>query len=121
MLEDIRLYNVGGEWAGTLREAGDAKPALDETARLKLRIGALELAVETLTRLILQSGQISEGEFYALVQKIDAEDGVLDGQRDLGRMRKVCSNCSRACSPEKQSCIWCGADISLAPLEQLEL
>ncbi len=121
MLEDIRLYNAGGKRAATLHETVDARPALDEISRLRLQIGALELAVETLTRLAVKSGQIDEAGFYALVQKIDAEDGVVDGQRDLGRMRKICPNCSRACPSDRLICKWCSADISLAPLEPIEL
>ncbi len=76
------------------------------------RLGAIELAVETLIRLGVDQSKFSEEEFLAKAREIDAEDGIIDGRRDLTRMRKICDKCGKPSSGTKANCMWCTADLT---------
>jgi hypothetical protein len=89
-----------------------ARTASVEVERLSRRVEALELAVETIMRMMLENGRIDEKEFLALAKKIDSEDGAVDGRRSLSRMRRYCQNCSRNSPADRNQCMWCGADLS---------
>jgi len=85
---------------------------LSRTDEMYYRLGALELAFETLVRLGVDRNLFTEEEFLAKAREIDAEDGVLDGRRDLSRMRKICPQCNKPNNGTKMTCMWCRADIS---------
>jgi hypothetical protein len=89
-----------------------AANALSRTEEIGARIGAIELAIETLVRLGLDHKMFTEEQFLAMARSIDAEDGVLDGRRDLNRMKKMCGNCGKPNGAAKAKCMWCGADLT---------
>jgi hypothetical protein len=96
--------------------AGPENPPSDDIGALKQRVGSLELAVETLLMMLIDYGRISEKEFLALSEQIDAEDGLADGQRDQRAMRRICPACKRTNTGDKAQCVWCGTDITGAEL-----
>lgn len=75
------------------------------------REAATELAVETMIRLCIEKGLFTEEEFVAAARNIDMEDGVMDGRRDLNKMRRICPNCQKPNSADRPACMWCGAKI----------
>lgn len=103
------------------RAQGIATGAVSAADALAQRIGAIELAVETLTRIGIQQAIFTEEEFLALAREIDAEDGVLDGKRDVARMRKICESCGKPNAGTRSLCMWCGGDISCADLQAIKL
>ena len=102
------LYYLNAE-EGLAPRADATTPGSPGRARndLERRLGALELAVETLVRLGVTHGTYTEEEFLQLAREIDAEDGVTDGRRDLMRMRKICPTCKKPNSADKPVCMWC--------------
>jgi hypothetical protein len=115
MLEYILLAHAVQGNATAAADAASAKAtassARSDVERLEMRVSTLELTVETLLRYITESGKISEQEFLALLQKIDAEDGRVDGRRDLLKMRRECPNCHRASAGDRPTCMWCGYNL----------
>lgn len=93
--------------------AAAASPAGGASAAdaLAQRMGALELAVETTIRLLVQQGAFTEEQFLTLARSIDAEDGVMDGRRDLTRMKKFCGQCGKPNAANRSVCMWCGASV----------
>lgn len=122
MLEYILLANSMYSSTSASADAASAKAAAisaEGTAeRLEMRVAALELTVETLLRFTLQNGHVTEQEFLQLLQAVDAEDGKIDGRRDLFKFRKSCPQCHRASSGDRTNCMWCGANLqSVKPLK----
>ena len=115
MLEYILLANAMHGSVTASADAASAKStannAASATERLEMRVAALELTLETLLRHTLQSGHITEPEFLKLLQTVDAEDGVVDGRRDLFKLRRECPNCHRASSGDRTRCMWCGTNL----------
>lgn len=103
------------------RAQGVASSAANMADTLAQRLGAIELAVETLTRLGIQQAVFTEEEFLALARIIDAEDGILDGKRDVTRMRKICEKCGKPNAGVRSLCMWCGEDITHAKAQPLSL
>lgn len=103
------------------RAQGIATGAVSAADSLAQRIGAIELAVETLTRIGIKQAIFTEEEFLALAREIDAEDGVLDGKRDVARMRKICETCGKPNAGTRSLCMWCGGDISCTELQAVRL
>jgi hypothetical protein len=54
----------------------------DELIRLTVENNELKLYVSTIFRLLLDKGTVNKEELETLVNAIDREDGVEDGQRD---------------------------------------
>ena len=106
MLEYLYFLNTEGDPAarGDSTVSGLPGRVVNDAER---RLGAMELAIETMIRLGVKSGAYSEQEFFDLARQIDNEDGVTDGRRDLLRMRKICPTCKRPNSAEKANCMWC--------------
>lgn len=98
-----------GTDALTARHA--ANTAMTQADELEQRLGVLELALETLTRLGVEAGTFTEEEFLAKAQEVDAEDGSLDGRRDLKKMRKQCSSCNKPNTGTRLRCMWCGTSL----------
>ncbi len=106
MLENLYLLNAENEVTprGDTGIAGAPGRGLTDNER---RMGALELAMETLIRLGISNGTYTEQQFFDMARKIDSEDGIMDGRRDLMRMRKVCPTCGKPNSADKGVCMWC--------------
>ncbi len=88
-----------------------AQSASHGVDRLEQRQAAMELAMETLIRAVIRKGLMTEEEFFKLAREIDAEDGVVDGRRDLNKLRKMCPQCRKASPSERPRCMWCGTDL----------
>lgn len=88
-----------------------ARQANADMDRQHSRDAATELAVETMIRLCIEKGLFTEEEFVTTARNIDMEDGVMDGRRDLNKMRRICSNCQKPNSADRPACMWCGASI----------
>ncbi|MDP0491254.1 MAG: hypothetical protein Q7Q71_09425 [Verrucomicrobiota bacterium JB023] len=54
-----------------------------EIKRLEKEVGQLKLATQALTRFLVMKGLVHEGELNSFIEKVDAEDGVVDGQLSL--------------------------------------
>ncbi len=52
-------------------------------AALTHELGRQKLAVQALTRFLIEKGIVDEGELSAFVEAVDAEDGVIDGKMEL--------------------------------------
>jgi hypothetical protein len=100
--------NAAADAASAKATANSATGAVE---RLEMRVATLELTLETLLRLTLQSGRVTELEFLKLLQEIDAEDGRVDGRRDLLKMRRECPGCHRASPGDRPTCMWCGQNL----------
>lgn len=115
MLEYILLGQAMQGNYTAMADAASAKStannAAGATERLEMRVATLELTLETLMRLMLKSGRVTEQEFLELLQVIDAEDGKVDGRRDLFKMRRECPQCHRFSSGDRPHCMWCGANL----------
>lgn len=107
---DARDINTG---SGRAHRA--ALESADGVARLEQRLAAMELAMETVCRVLVKSNRITEEEFFRLAREIDAEDGILDGRRDLNKLRKVCPQCSRPNAADRGVCMWCGSNLAAVP------
>lgn len=90
---------------------GTARSAAHEVVRLEQRLAAAELMVETLARAVVRAGVLTEDELFALARTVDLEDGILDGRRDMNKLRKICPSCHRANPTERPRCMWCGHGI----------
>jgi hypothetical protein len=115
MLEDLFLYRVAAR-SEQVAAAGDraelrSRQSADSIEQLTKRVGALELALETLLRMMVEKGKIGEEEFLQHVQKVDAEDGYIDGRRDTSKMRKLCPACRKYSSADRPRCMWCNGDL----------
>lgn len=114
MLEYILLAKFPGATQADA-DAASAKATAYASAnpqeRLEMRVATLELAVETLLRMVMESSKITERQFMQLLQQIDGEDGVIDGRRDLNRLRRECPKCHRNSSASSASCMWCGESL----------
>lgn len=116
MIEYLWFINQAGAGIQAEGDASTARTnaanALSRSEEVSYRLGAIELAVETLIRLGVDQSKFSEEEFLAKAREIDAEDGIIDGRRDLNRMRKICDKCGKPSGGTKASCMWCGADLT---------
>ena len=54
-----------------------------DSARLEDALGELALATKTLQRMLIEKGVCDVGEFSALLNRIDLEDGRADGKAPL--------------------------------------
>jgi hypothetical protein len=115
MLEYILLGTALHGNTTAMSDAATAKThALNASGtadRLELRLAALELTVETLMRMLLESDTFSEQGFFKRLQQVDAEDGVVDGRRDVMRMRRECPKCHKISSATNARCMWCSEPI----------
>lgn len=115
MLEYFFLARSLSSSATAAADAASAKASAQSAAhsvtRLEQRLAAAELMVETLARALVQSGAMSEEQLFRLAREVDMEDGILDGRRDLNKLRKFCPACQRASPPERPRCIWCGHNV----------
>lgn len=115
MIEYIFLAKAMRDNSTASSDAASAKStantAVGAAERLELRLATLELTVETLLRKLLQTGQFSEPEFMKLLQEIDAEDGLVDGKRDMNRLRRECPKCRRNSNGASSKCMWCGESL----------
>jgi hypothetical protein len=115
MLEYLMLINRDVDYSARsdARAAQSAAGnALSRAEEVSNRLGAIELAVETLIRLGVDHNSFTEEEFFTMARKIDAEDGIVDGRRDLSRMTKLCPGCGKPNSGTKARCMWCEADLT---------
>lgn len=115
MLNDLNALDANISASAARADASSARGQTDDLAK---RIGAIELTVETLYRLGVQQNSFTEEQFVAMTKVIDAEDGVLDGRRDLGRMVKVCGQCGKNNPATRAACMWC--DFSLADAKPVQ-
>ncbi len=79
--------------------------------RQQSRAAVMELALEAMVRLCIDKGIFTEEEFIQAARKIDMEDGVMDGRRDMNKMRRMCPSCHKPNSTDRPACMWCGASI----------
>jgi hypothetical protein len=123
MLEDLFLYRIATrtDYAATSAESAEtrSRSTADTVEQLTKRVGALELAVETLLRLLVESGRMEEKEFLQKVQSIDAEDGYIDGRRDTSKLRKLCPSCGKASAADRPRCMWCETDLGGVKAERI--
>lgn len=106
------LYGASIANVSALSADSRSRETRDDVQRLEKRLGMIELGIETLIRLGVQKGHFSEQEFIEMARKVDAEDGVLDGRRDLHKLRRQCPKCSKISPADNNTCYWCGTDIS---------
>lgn len=50
-----------------------------EVQALQEQLARHELAIQSLTRFLIEKGSIDKAELEAFIQKVDAEDGTVDG------------------------------------------
>jgi hypothetical protein len=55
-----------------------------DAARLENANGELALLAKTVRRLLIQKGECTAGEFAALLEEVDLEDGRKDGRTPIG-------------------------------------
>jgi hypothetical protein len=108
MLEFLLLSEMKDANENASEARAIARSASGDVNRVNSKLAALELGVETMLRLLIEKGIFSEAEFCQMAHKVDIEDGVLDGRRDLNRMRKMCTQCHKANPAERGACMWCG-------------
>ena len=72
-----------------------------------------ELLIETLYRIVIDKGLVTEEQFKDLVAQIDLEDGYEDEKIGGDRTRKApkCSNCEKPINPKRSHCVYCNAEI----------
>jgi len=120
MIDEL-LLGLHGDGPAPLGASGGAAAAgraiASDVERQQTRVGAVELAVEALFRLGVEEGFFTEQEFIAMARKIDLEDGVIDGRRDINKLRRLCPNCQKANAADRVACMWCGGDLSQAQAE----
>jgi hypothetical protein len=88
------------------REVADARHR-DE---LLARVGRLHLAVESLLRLMIDKGVITDLDVRRMQQRVDLEDGRADGEYcgDLPPVPDYCPKCEAKITPGKRMCVMCG-------------
>ncbi len=88
------------------REAADARHR-DE---LLARVGQLHLTVESLLRLMIDKGVITDLDLRCMQQRVDLEDGLADGEYggDLPPVPDYCPKCEAKITPGKRMCVMCG-------------
>ncbi|MGI8907917.1 MAG: hypothetical protein ACR2IE_15660 [Candidatus Sumerlaeaceae bacterium] len=124
MIEYILLAHTMHQNTMASADAASAKATATSAAgaaeRLEMRLGALELTVETLLRMLIDSGRFTEQEFLKLLATVDAEDGRVDGRRDMFRLRRQCPKCDRFSGGDRTRCMWCGENMQGVKPAQVE-
>jgi len=80
---------------------------------LQERVDRLELAVESLVRVLENRAGITKEELAVMTQWVDLADGVEDGRigPDRSSDAPLCSHCGRPVNPRRQICIYCNGII----------
>lgn len=88
------------------QEAADARHR-DE---LLARVGQLHLGLESLLRLLIEKGVISDLDVRGMQQRVDLEDGLADGEYcgDRPPVPDYCPKCEARITPGKRMCVMCG-------------
>ena len=68
------------------------------------------MAVESLLRLMIDKGVITDLEVRGMQQRVDREDGLADGEYcgDLPPVPDYCPKCEAKITPGKRMCVMCG-------------
>jgi hypothetical protein len=95
-----------------------SRPTPDHAAELDFltrRLDAIELAASAMWQLLKTKHGYSDDELVLAIHNVDARDGAVDGR--MTPAQAVCPHCHRkALTRQGARCLWCGAEMSIAPL-----
>ncbi len=80
-------------------------------AELEHRIAQLHLQVQTLARLLVAKGAVSERELDEWMEFVDEMDGRRDGKLAQARSPKNCPGCGRMNPVKAVRCLYCDIDL----------
>jgi hypothetical protein len=78
------------------------------------------LMVQTLARLLIAKGIVSEEELDQWMAYVDGLDGAVDGKLRKGRVPRACPDCNRMNPPNAVKCQYCSTDLPVGFLEKPE-
>jgi hypothetical protein len=109
---------------GGFRRPDDFKiPATPEVSRgagvadLQAQVARQYLMIQTLCRILIAKGVLSEDELNEWMNYVDGLDGVVDGKLRESRLPRECSACRRMNPPRAVKCQYCGHEFPAAFLE----
>jgi DNA repair exonuclease SbcCD ATPase subunit len=102
--------------AERLRQRRSKEAATEaQIEELQQEVGELALICKTLMQVLLEKRICTGQEIEALVEKIDAADGVVDGQVTKAKPPelKECPKCQRPVQHQHTHCVYCGHEYPL--------
>jgi len=74
------------------------------------KVERLELVVEALVTVLELRGGLDRQELALAIERIDLEDGVVDGRMGPDRTANApkCAACGRPVNPQREACLFCG-------------
>ena len=96
------------------RDAAKAKSKVDriesDVSAMKRKLERLSLACQALWELLRDGTAFEEEHILRKMQEIDVRDGAADGK--IGHKPIDCPVCHRKANSARQTCLYCGADLS---------
>jgi len=87
------------------RRLGDTGQRLRE---LELRYERLKLVTAAMWQLLKTKNDLTDADLKRCIEKLDLEDGKLDGKLDRKGSAMECSQCNRRILKSASVCPWCG-------------
>ena len=116
----MSFYYGGGSSSNfdpPLRSNRDAGGNVQE---LTLRLDRMHLMVQTLSRLLVAKGLVTEEELNEWMRYVDSLDGNVDGKLRSSRAPVACSHCKRMNPPTAPKCQYCGGELPSEFLDRNE-
>jgi hypothetical protein len=104
----VRRAELASERAQS--QAGKAQRSADG---LEDQVGRLTLVATAMWELLRDRLQVSEEELLKKLQDVDLRDGKKDGKHNPPAV--ACPGCQRANHRRHVHCLYCGADLPIAP------
>ncbi len=79
---------------------------------LQAQVESLSLQVQTLSRLLVEKGLVTEKELNEWLRYIDGLDGRVDGKLREKKTPKSCHQCQRINPSKAVKCQYCGAELA---------
>jgi hypothetical protein len=115
------MYSHSGNDPATRMAASDARStareAKTEVDELRYELERLMLVTEALWRIVQEKVQCTDEELVQHIQKIDMEDGKLDGRKAPTPARD-CPHCQRKLLKHQPRCFYCGKPVQFLPFER---
>lgn len=129
---DLSWFEKIGMDAHDIRQArdisrldDDAESALQREEFLAKRVQVvdarcdrLELVCEALLELVVTKEIVTKEELRVLMVQVDLRDGVEDGglhPKRVDTRAPLCTRCERPVNPEREACVYCGAEVVQEP------
>lgn len=77
---------------------------------LEARVARQNLIIQTLCRILMEKGVVTDQEWNEWLTYMDGLDGRVDGKLTEPRGPRQCEKCMRMSSPKATACQYCGAD-----------